>query len=276
VIRKFAGFSSKNVHKTPQGNSAKGIQMAKRIIILIPARMASTRLPGKPLADIAGEPMIVHVWRRAMEANIGDVVVAAGEEEIAAAIRDAGGKALVTRGAHESGSDRIYETLEQVEADKKYDIVVNLQGDLPVIAPLAIARCIDPLEDPVVDIATLGTIITDTAEITNPNVVKIIPPQSGGEITSSSIVQAKDFARLLPPDFVGTAIHHIGIYAYRRTAIKTFVALPQCAREVQMRLEQLRALDAAMRIDAAMVEEVPLGVDTLEDLEKARLLLRKS
>jgi len=250
--------------------------MAKRIIILIPARMASTRLPGKPLADIAGEPMIVHVWRRAMEANIGDVVVAAGEEEIATAIRTAGGKALVTRGAHESGTDRIYETLEQVEAGKNYDIVINLQGDLPVIAPLAIVRCLDPLEDPAVDIATLGTLITDTNEITNPNVVKIIPPRSGGEITPSSVIQAKDFTRLLPPDFGGPAIHHIGIYAYRRTAIKTFVALPQCAREVQMRLEQLRALDAAMRIDAAMVEEVPLGVDTPEDLEQARLLLRNS
>jgi len=249
--------------------------MAKRIIILIPARMASTRLPGKPLADIAGEPMIVHVWRRAMETNIGDVVVAAGEEEIAAAIRDAGGKALVTRGAHESGSDRIYETLEQVEAGRPYDIVVNLQGDLPVIAPLSIARCIDPLDDPAVDIATLGTVITDAREIADPNVVKIVTSEDGKTLNSSSIIRAKDFTRLLPPDYPGTPIHHIGIYAYRRTAIKTFVALPQCAREVQMRLEQLRALDAAMRIDAAMVKEVPLGVDTPEDLEKARLLLRK-
>ena len=249
--------------------------MAKRIIILIPARMASTRLPGKPLADIAGEPMIVHVWRRAMETNIGDVVVAAGEEEIAAAIRDAGGKALVTRGAHESGSDRIYETLEQVEAGRPYDIVVNLQGDLPVIAPLSIARCIDPLDDPAVDIATLGTVITDAREIADPNVVKIVTSEDGKTLNSSSIFRAKDFTRLLPPDYPGTPIHHIGIYAYRRTAIKTFVALPQCAREVQMRLEQLRALDAAMRIDAAMVREVPLGVDTPEDLEKARLLLRK-
>jgi len=130
--------------------------MAKRIIILIPARMASTRLPGKPLADIAGEPMITHVWRRAIEANIGDVVVAAGEEEIAAAIRKAGGKAVVTTGAHESGSDRIYEALERVDAGNKYDIVVNLQGDLPLLAPQAIGRCIDPLKQPAVDIATLG------------------------------------------------------------------------------------------------------------------------
>ncbi len=249
--------------------------MAKRIIILIPARMASTRLPGKPLADIAGEPMIVHVWRRAMEANIGDVVVAAGEEEIATAIRSAGGKALVTRGAHESGSDRIYETLEQVEAGRPYDIVVNLQGDLPAIAPLSIARCIDPLKDPAVDIATLGTVITDAHEIADPNVVKIVTDEDGHKLNSSSIFRAIDFTRLLPPDYPGTPIHHIGIYAYRRTAIKTFVALPQCAREVQMRLEQLRALDAAMRIDAAMVREVPLGVDTPEDLEKARQLLRK-
>jgi len=249
--------------------------MAKRIIILIPARMASTRLPGKPLADIAGEPMIVHVWRRAMEANIGDVVVAAGEEEIAQAIRKVGGKALVTKGAHESGSDRIYEVLEQIEGSRKYDIVVNLQGDLPVIAPLAIVRCIDPLKNPVVDIATLGTVITDKREIADPSVVKIITAESEGTLTPSSIVQAKDFTRILPSDFHGTPIHHVGIYAYRRTAIKTFVALPQSARENQMRLEQLRALDAAMRIDVAMIKEVPLGVDTPADLEKARLLLQK-
>jgi len=249
--------------------------MAKRIIVLIPARMASTRLPGKPLADIAGEPMIVHVWRRAMEANIGDVVVAAGEEEIAQAIRKVGGKALVTKGAHESGSDRIYEVLEQIEGSRKYDIVVNLQGDLPVIAPLAIVRCIDPLKNPVVDIATLGTVITDKREIADPSVVKIITAESEAALNPSSIVQAKDFTRILPSDFHGTPIHHVGIYAYRRTAIKTFVALPQSARENQMRLEQLRALDAAMRIDVAMIKEVPLGVDTPADLEKARLLLQK-
>lgn len=250
--------------------------MAKRIIILIPARMASTRLPGKPLADIAGEPMITHVWRRAVEANIGDVVVAAGEEEIAQAIRDAGGRAVVSKKAHESGSDRIYEALEHVEGDKEYDIVVNLQGDLPLIAPQLIARCIEPLDHPAVDIATLGSVMVDPDEIANPNVVKIIAKEDGQSITSSSIVQARDFTRLLPPDFHGTAIHHIGIYAYRRTAIKTFVSMPQSARENHMRLEQLRALDAAMRIDAAMVEGVPFGVDTPEDLEKARMLLRNS
>jgi len=249
--------------------------MAKRIIILIPARMASTRLPGKPLADIAGEAMIVHVWRRAVAANIGDVVVAAGEEEIAAVIREAGGAAFVSTGEHKSGSDRIYETLERVEAGRKYDIVVNLQGDLPAISPLDIARCIDPLHDPAVDIATLGALITAPREIADPNVVKIITGGDGAALNSASIVQARDFTRLLPPDFQGRPIHHIGIYAYRRTAIKTFVSLPQSARENQMRLEQLRALDAAMRIDAAMVEEVPQPVDTPDDLEKARLLLRK-
>ncbi len=250
--------------------------MAKKIIILIPARMASTRLPGKPLADIAGEPMITHVWRRATEANIGDVVVATGEEEIAAAIGKAGGKAVVTKGVHESGSDRIYEALERVDAGNKYDIVVNLQGDLPLLAPQAIARCIDPLKQPAVDIATLGAVITDPDEIANPNVVKIITSDGGDGLNSTSIVRAKDFARLLPPDFRGVHIHHIGIYAYRRTAIKTFVSLPQSARENQMKLEQLRALDAAMRIDAAMVEEVPFGIDTPEDLEKARILMSKS
>jgi len=119
-------------------------------------------------------------------------------------------------------------------------------------------------------------VITEPAEIGNPNVVKIITSDDCDNLNSASIVRAKDFARLLPPDFRGVHIHHIGIYAYRRTAIKTFVSLPQSARENQMRLEQLRALDAAMRIDAAMVEEVPFGIDTPEDLEKARKLMSKS
>ncbi len=227
------------------------------------------------MADIAGEPMIVHVWRRAMEANIGDVVVAAGEDEIAAAIQKAGGKAIVTNPGHESGSDRIYEALKRVENGKLYDIVINLQGDLPTLAPSAIMRCLDPLASPAVDIATLGTIIIDEREIKDPNVVKIITGKDDGPIRPSSIIRAQDFTRLLPPDYTGPYIHHIGIYAYRRTAIKTFVSLPHSLRESQMKLEQLRALDAAMRIDAAMVEEVPFGVDTPDDLRRARAMLSK-
>lgn len=249
--------------------------MANRTIILIPARMASTRLPGKPLADIAGEPMIVHVWRRAMEADIGDVVVAAGEKEIVSAISAVGGKALLTGPNHESGSDRIYEALEKVEASKPYDIVVNLQGDLPVIEPATIARCLEPLREPAVDIATLGAIITDPAEVENPNVVKIITGDKLENAKKSAIIRARDFARVLPADYNGPHIHHIGIYAYRRTAIKTFVAMPQSVRENQVKLEQLRALDAAMRIDAALVDDVPFGVDTPEDLERARAILMK-
>lgn len=244
--------------------------MANRTIILIPARMDSTRLPGKPLADIGGEAMIVQVWRRAMEADIGDVVVAAAEKEIVSAIMNAGGKALLTKPEHESGSDRIYEALEKIEAGKPYDIVVNLQGDLPVIDPATIARVLEPLKHPAVDIATLGTVITDKSEIENPNVVKII---TGDNPETTDIIRAQDFARVLPVDYTGPHIHHIGIYAYRRTAIKTFVALPQSVREKQVKLEQLRALESAMRIDAAIVDDVPFGVDTPEDLARARALL---
>ena len=236
-------------------------------IILIPARLASTRLPGKPLADLHGAPMIVHVLRRAEAARIGDVVVATDSEAVAAAVEKAGGRAVMTRSDHVSGSDRVYEALEALDPEHRVDIVVNVQGDLPTINPADIRAALKPLDDAQVDIATLAAVITDPAERINPNVVKVSGPQ-----IAPDRLQAKTFTRKNATG-AGPHYHHIGLYAYRRTALERFVKLPPSANEQREKLEQLRALDAGMRIDVMVVKSVPLGVDTPEDLEKTRKLL---
>ncbi|HYC16640.1 MAG TPA: 3-deoxy-manno-octulosonate cytidylyltransferase [Pseudolabrys sp.] len=236
-------------------------------IILIPARLASTRLPGKPLADLNGAPMIVHVLRRAESAKIGEVVVATDSEAVAAAVEKARGRAVMTRGDHVSGSDRIYEALQAIDPEQRVASIVNVQGDLPTIDPTDIRASLEPLNDTQVDIATLAAVITDPAERTNPNVVKI----SGQQIGPARI-HARNFTRK-GASGVGPHYHHIGLYAYRRAALERFVKLPPSANEQREKLEQLRALDAGMRIDAMIVRSVPLGVDTPEDLEKARRLL---
>lgn len=238
-------------------------------IVIVPARMASTRLPGKPLADIGGEPMIVHVWRRAVEAGLGPVVVAAAEPEIARAVEAAGGRAVLTRPDHPSGSDRIFEALRLVDPDGRFDAVVNVQGDLPTIEPATVRAAFTPLADPGVDIATLAVAITRPEEETDPNVVKAVlelaPP--------AAIGRALYFTRATAPTGAGPLHHHIGLYAYRRAALERFVALPPSVLEQRERLEQLRALAAGMRIDAAVVDAIPLGVDTPADLERARAIL---
>jgi 3-deoxy-manno-octulosonate cytidylyltransferase (CMP-KDO synthetase) len=236
-------------------------------IILIPARMAATRLPGKPLLDIAGLPMIAQVLRRAQAAGIGDAVVATDSKAIQAAVEKSGGRAVMTRADHLSGSDRIYEALEAVDPERRIDIVVNVQGDLPTIDPADVRAALGPLSDPAVDIATLAAVITDPTERGNPNVVKV-----SGAMIAAGRFHATTFTRA---DAVGAGphYHHIGLYAYRRAALARFVKLPPSANEQRERLEQLRALDAGMRIDVAIVKSVPLGVDTPEDLEKARKLL---
>jgi 3-deoxy-manno-octulosonate cytidylyltransferase (CMP-KDO synthetase) len=236
-------------------------------IILIPARLASTRLPGKPLADLHGAPMIVHVVRRAEAAGAGDVVVATDSEAVAAAVEKSGGRAVMTRSDHESGSDRIYEALETVDPGHRVQTVVNVQGDLPTIAADDIRAALRPLADADVDIATLAAIITDPAERTNPNVVKV-----SGRDVSPGRLHATAFTRR-DATGPGPHYHHIGLYAYRRAALERFVKLPPTAAEKRERLEQLRALDNGMRIDVMVVKTVPLGVDTPEDLEKARRLL---
>ncbi len=238
------------------------------ILILIPARMASTRLPGKPLADIAGEPMIVHVLRRAQAAAIGPVVVATDSAEIAAAVDRAGGQAVMTRANHASGSDRIFEALGKVDPRRGASIIVNLQGDLPTLAPADIRAALGPLADDAVDIATLAAEIKIAEERNNPNVVKVV-----GTPVAPSRLRALYFTRAAAPSGDGPLYHHIGLYAFRRAALERFVALPSSSLERRERLEQLRALEAGMRIDVAIVDGVPLGVDTPEDLERARAML---
>lgn len=234
--------------------------------------MASTRLPGKPLADIGGSPMIVQVWRRAMEADIGPVVVCCAEPNIAAAVERAGGRALLTRPDHPSGSDRIFEALSLLDPQRLHDVVVNLQGDLPTLDPALVRASLEPLADTQCDIATLVAPITEESERHDPNVVKVALSLAEG----ASCGRALYFSRAAVPWGDGPLWHHIGLYAYRRAALERFVSLPPGMLERRERLEQLRALENGMRIDAAVVATVPLGVDTAADLERARSLLMKS
>ena len=243
--------------------------MANDVLILIPARMAATRLPGKPLLDIAGVPMIVHVLRRAEAARLGPVVVATDTDVIAAAVEKAGGRAIMTRADHPSGSDRIYEALGIVDPEGHAKIIVNLQGDLPTLAPEDLKAALGPLNDPAVDIATLAAEIKKSEERTNPNIVKVV-----GSAVAPGRLRALYFTRAAVPTGEGALYHHIGLYAYRRTALAKFVGLPPSPLEKREKLEQLRALEAGMRIDVAIVDTVPLGVDTPEDLETARKMLK--
>jgi len=240
-------------------------------LVLIPARMAATRLPGKPLLDIAGLPMIVHVLRRAEAARIGRVAVATDTPEIAAAVRSHGGEAFMTRADHPSGSDRIYEALCKLDPRREAEIVVNLQGDFPTISPDNIRDVLTPLSDPTVDIATLAAEIHTEEESTNPNVVKAV-----GSPIAARRLRALYFTRATAPYGDGPRYHHIGLYAYRRAALERFVALAPSPLERQEKLEQLRALEAGMRIDITTVDTVPRGVDTPADLETARLILAKA
>lgn len=236
-------------------------------LILIPARMASTRLPGKPLADIGGIPMIVQVLRRAEAAGIGAAVVATDSPEVLAAVQKASGRAVMTASSHQSGSDRIFEALKSLDPHGHVEFIINVQGDLPTVEPADIKAALGALTDPQVDIATLAAVIRDPAERTNPNVVKVT-----GEMLAPGHMRALAFSRD-DAQGPGPHYHHIGLYAYRRAALARFVALPPSANEQRERLEQLRALDAGMRIDVAIVDSVPLGVDTPEDLDKARAML---
>lgn len=237
-------------------------------LVLIPSRMASTRLPGKPLADINGLPMIVQVVKRAWEADVGKVVVATDEIEIADVVRAAGGEAVMTRKDHTNGSDRIYEALLTLDPDKNFDTVVNVQGDLPTVDRASIQSACLLLENTEVDISTIAAEICDEAERTNPNVVKVI-----GSPVSKDRLKALYFTRATAPYGDGPLYHHIGLYGYKRAALERYVSLLPSALEQRENLEQLRALEAGMRIDVGIVDTVPLGVDTPADLEKARTFL---
>ncbi|WP_309242787.1 3-deoxy-manno-octulosonate cytidylyltransferase [Lichenibacterium dinghuense] len=237
-------------------------------IVLIPARMAATRLPGKPLLPIAGAPMIVQVWRRAVEADVGPVVVATDEPRIAAAVEAEGGRAVLTRADHPSGTDRVHEALEAIDPDGRHDAVVNLQGDLPTVDPRIVGAALAPLGDPAVALATLAAVIARDEERADPNVVKLV----GSEVAPRRL-RALYFTRATAPWGDGPLHHHIGLYAFRRDALRRFVALPPSPLERREKLEQLRALEAGMRIDAAIVDTVPLGVDNPAELERARSIL---
>ena len=242
-----------------------------RTLVLIPARMAATRLPGKPLLDIAGVPMIVHVLRRAEAAQIGQVAVATDTPEIASVVKAHGGLAVMTSPDHPSGSDRIYEAMKSLDPEGRIEIVINLQGDFPTITPDTIRAVLPPLDDPAVDISTLASEIHTEEEDLAPSVVKAV-----GSPIGPRRLRALYFTRATAPFGDGPRYHHIGLYAYRRAALQRFVALPPSALERQEKLEQLRALEAGMRIDVTIVDTVPRGVDTPADLETARQILAKA
>jgi 3-deoxy-manno-octulosonate cytidylyltransferase (CMP-KDO synthetase) len=240
-------------------------------IVLIPARLKATRLPDKPLADIHGVPMIVHVWRRAVAAGAGRVVVATDSEPIADAVRSAGGEAEMTRADHPSGSDRIHEVLVRLDPERRLDAVVNLQGDLPTLEPHLVQACLAPVLAGSADVATLAAVIKDEHERTEPSIVKVV----GTPVAANrpDLLRALYFTRATAPWGEGPLYHHIGIYAWKRAALERFVALPPSPLELREKLEQLRALEAGLRIEVAVVDTVPLGVDTPADLERARRML---
>jgi 3-deoxy-manno-octulosonate cytidylyltransferase (CMP-KDO synthetase) len=241
----------------------------QRTLVVIPARMHSTRLPDKPLADIGGEPMIVHVWRRAMAAEVGRVVVATDAERIVAAVRSVGGEAVMTRADHASGSDRVFEAVNLVDPDAEFEIVLNVQGDLPGMEPTLPRECLRPLQDKGPDIATIAAQVDDGAEGPNPNTVKVVGTPTG----VPRRLRALYFTRASAPWGAGPLYHHFGMYAYRRSALERFVSLPPSPLEKREQLEQLRALEDGMRIDVTLVDTIPVEVNTPDDLERARRLL---
>ncbi len=238
-------------------------------LVVIPSRLAATRLPNKPLADIHGTPMIVHVWRRATEAGIGPVVVACGDRAILEAVEAAGGTAVLTRPDHPSGSDRVWEAVQAVDPEGRHDIIVNVQGDMPTLDGGFIRRALDPFADPAVDITTLVCEIADPSERERPSVVKAVVAWR-----EPGIGRALYFSRAAIPTGPGPLYHHLGLYAYRRSALERFVGLPPAPLEKRESLEQLRALEAGLRIDVVEIATVPLNLDTPEDLERAREMLK--
>ncbi|OCW58088.1 3-deoxy-manno-octulosonate cytidylyltransferase [Hoeflea olei] len=242
--------------------------LQEQTLVIIPARLASARLPGKPLADIGGQPMVVRVARQATLAGVGRVAVATDSREIAAAVEAAGFEAVMTREDHQSGSDRVFEAAQIMDPEGRADIILNVQGDIPAIEPETIRRSVLPLASSPADLATLAVEIADEADRTNPNIVKIV-----GSPLGDGLLRALYFTRATAPYGDGPLYHHIGLYAWRRQALARFVALAPSTLEKRESLEQLRALEDGMRIDVAIVDSVPLGVDTPADLERARRIL---
>jgi 3-deoxy-manno-octulosonate cytidylyltransferase (CMP-KDO synthetase) len=243
--------------------------MQQRALVVIPARMQATRLPGKPLVDIGGEPLIVHVWRCAMAAAIGRVVVATDAEAIVAALRKVGAETVMTRPDHASGSDRVFEAVNRVDPDGDFEIILNLQGDMPKLQPSLARECLAPLQAKGPDIATLAAEIDNATDRANPNIVKVVGTPTG----VPGRLRALYFTRATAPYGPGPLYHHLGIYAYRRSALERFVSLRPSTLEKREQLEQLRALEDGMRIDVTLVDSVPVEVNTPEDLERARRII---
>ena len=243
-------------------------------VVVIPSRLASTRLPGKPLADIGGAPMIVHVWRRAVAAAVGPVVVACGDHAIAAAVEAAGGRAVMTDPRHPTGSDRIAEAIRRLDPNREFDAVVNVQGDLPLLDPAAARVAVFALSDADTDIATLAAVITDERALADTSVNKV----AAGFVDASRPARALYFSKAVVPWGEGPHYEHIGLYAYRREALERFVALPQGVLERREHLEQLRALEAGMTITVSLIDPARLGVqvDTPADLERARQMVKRT
>ncbi|MBE1237318.1 3-deoxy-manno-octulosonate cytidylyltransferase [Phaeovibrio sulfidiphilus] len=240
-------------------------------VVIIPARLKATRLPNKPLALIAGEPMIVQVWRRAMEANVGPVFVAAGDQEIVTAIEKAGGNAVLTDPDLPSGSDRVWQALGKIDpGHSRFDVVMNVQGDVPTLDPAILSRTYQGLLDaPHMDISTPVCAITDPSEETNPNVVKAAVGFRPGETSAPALY----FSRTPVPSGEGPHYHHIGVYVWKREALESFVRWPTSVLERRENLEQLRAMEHGLRIQAVLVNTAPLGVDTADDLARARQMM---
>ena len=240
--------------------------MTPKALVVIPTRLGATRLPNKPLADICGKPMIVHVWERAIKANVGPVIVASADQIILDVVKSYGGEGVLTDPALPTGTDRVKAAMDLYDPQGQYDVIINIQGDLPTLDPSLVYCAMDPFKDPNVDMATLATLIEDSQELADPNVVKVAFSLRDGE----DIGRALYFSRNLIPSADGPHYHHIGLYAYRRECLNRFVTLPVNPLETRERLEQLRALDHGLRIDVKVVKtEAPFGVDTPADLEKA-------
>ncbi|MEP3275494.1 MAG: 3-deoxy-manno-octulosonate cytidylyltransferase [Stappiaceae bacterium] len=238
-----------------------------KILTIIPSRYAASRLPGKPLIDIAGKPMIVRAYEQAVAVDLGPVVVATDDDRIAGVVRAAGGEAVMTRPDHVSGSDRIYEALTKIDPDGQFEFVLNLQGDVPLVEPQAVRDCFAPMKDPAVDIGTIATLMKEEQK-TNPSFVKAI-----GTPLSEKRLRALYFTRATAPSGEGPLYLHIGLYAYRRAALERFINLPASPLEKREKLEQLRALEDGMRIDVTLVDSVPIDVNTPEDVADLKKIL---
>jgi 3-deoxy-manno-octulosonate cytidylyltransferase (CMP-KDO synthetase) len=238
-----------------------------RPLIVIPARLAATRLPGKPLADIEGKPMIARVVERALLAGLGPVAVAAGDVEILGPARESGARAVLTDPDLPSGSDRIFAALSELDPDGQFDPIINLQGDMPTFDPALLQVALAALaDDPDADLSTLVSPSQDPIERADPNVVKAIVSMPEGATTGRGLY----FTRADAPYGEGPIFRHVGLYVWRRAALARFIAAPPSPLERREKLEQLRALELGMKIAVRSVVEFPKGVDTPEHLESAR------